>query len=430
MVSLATCSFGFLMILISHDCRENKSSSAGISNKSSYIQFHCPDGHHSVMAELWLDTPESTVRSLFHNEVFAWSAPTLSVFFVSYFFIACWTYGLSISGGVFIPCLLIGAAGGRLVAVGALNILTGSTWISPGKFALIGAAAMLGGVTRMTISLTVILIEATGNITFGIPIMCSLVIAKWVGDYLSEGLYDTTISLNGVPLLACDPPNLSRNIYASEIMSTPVICFKTTENVGRIVDILKSESHNGFPVVDDGLPSDAMTSVHSDLGYGASGGDRMDLSFNDSVLPSNSASGRFRGLILRHQLIVLLQKKMFNELSDTLEGHHLTLDDFRSAYPRFPSIESVNISHDERKMTIDLRPYMNPSPYVVLYTASLNRIFKLFRALGLRHLVVTNDRNGVIGIVTRKDLARFKLIYSKGRMKLRQLHYSIHDTTS
>ena len=37
----------------------------------------------------------------------------------------------------------------------------------------------------MTISLTVIIIECTGDVTFGIPIMISLIIAKWMGDYFN-----------------------------------------------------------------------------------------------------------------------------------------------------------------------------------------------------------------------------------------------------
>ena len=50
------------------------------------------------------------------------------------------------------------------------------TNISTGTYALIGSAAFLGGVVRMTISLTVILIESTNEISYGLPIMLTVMV--------------------------------------------------------------------------------------------------------------------------------------------------------------------------------------------------------------------------------------------------------------
>ena len=38
----------------------------------------------------------------------------------------------------------------------------------------------------MTISLTVIIVESTGDITYGIPIMITVMVAKWIGDIFNE----------------------------------------------------------------------------------------------------------------------------------------------------------------------------------------------------------------------------------------------------
>ena len=52
--------------------------------------------------------------------------------------------------------------------------------VDPGTYAIIGAAAFMGGVMRMTISLTVILIETTQQISYGLPIMVTLMVRQIV----------------------------------------------------------------------------------------------------------------------------------------------------------------------------------------------------------------------------------------------------------
>ncbi|XP_027796664.2 H(+)/Cl(-) exchange transporter 7 isoform X2 [Marmota flaviventris] len=373
LVAAVTATVAFVLIYSSRDCQP-------LQNSMSYpLQLFCADGEYNSMAAAFFNTPERSVVSLFHDPPGSYNPVTLGLFTLVYFFLACWTYGLTVSAGVFIPSLLIGAAWGRLFGI-SLSYLTGAAiWADPGKYALMGAAAQLGGIVRMTLSLTVIMMEATSNVTYGFPIMLVLMTAKIVGDVFIEGLYDMHIQLQSVPFLHWEAPVTSHSLTAREVMSTPVTCLRMREKVGTIVDVLSdsASNHNGFPVV-EGV---------------------------DGTQPA-----RLQGLILRSQLIVLLKHKVFVERSNMgLVQRRLKLKDFRDAYPRFPPIQSIHVSQDERECTMDLSEFMNPSPYTVPQDASLPRVFKLFRALGLRHLVVVDNRNQVVGLVTRKDLARYRL---------------------
>ena len=58
---------------------------------------------------------------------------------------------------------------------------------------------------------------------------------------------------------------------------------------------------------------------------------------------------------------------------------------------------------------IDLRPYVNFSAPSVSRDSSVHRALIIFQALGLRHLVVTDKRNAVVGILTRIDLLDFRV---------------------
>uniref|UniRef100_A0A6M2DZ13 Chloride channel protein n=1 Tax=Xenopsylla cheopis TaxID=163159 RepID=A0A6M2DZ13_XENCH len=316
-----------------------------------------------------------------------------------YFPLTIWTYGLSVSSGLFIPILLAGAAWGRLTAMFLQYTQINSTILHPGKYALIGAAALLGGTVRMTLSLAVIIIESTGNISFALPIILTLIAAKWTGDFFNEGIYDIHIQLTGIPFLQWHSPPLSSSIFAPVVMSQPVVYFRTRETVKRIVEVLKMTEHNGFPVIE---------------------GNENELQINDNV------SKRLRGLILRAQLIVILHSKLFRETRSRRNPVN-TSKLFYDKYPRYPNIQDIMLSEYDERYIIDLTSYMNPSPYTVHTTASLPRMFTLFRALGLRHLLIINDANEVVGVVTRKDLAKFRASRHCGVMILHKVAISHYD---
>ena len=56
---------------------------------------------------------------------------------------------------------------------------------------------MLGGTTRMTISITVLVMETTGSMQLIIPLMITIFFAKNIGDRYSMGIYDTHIKIRG-----------------------------------------------------------------------------------------------------------------------------------------------------------------------------------------------------------------------------------------
>ncbi|EDW85571.2 uncharacterized protein Dwil_GK23152 [Drosophila willistoni] len=336
------------------------------------VQLFCKDNEYNAVAALWFQTPEATVRSLFHDPPGSHQILTLAMFTLIYYVLSCATFGLNVSLGVFIPTALVGAAWGRLVAMLLFYLFPETNFLHPGKYALIGAAANLGGVLRMTISLSVILMETTGvETSFFFPLIIALITAKWVGDSFNEGIYDTQIEVNHVPILPWEPIPQFKGLKARDIMSKPVICIKLQDKAHYIYKVLNGCNHNGFPVVDN---------VQNNL----------------------RSKGRVCGIILRSQLIVILLKSLYVE-NKRFWVPETSIQTFRDVYPRYPSIESVRQLDNKENYTVDLSMFMNPSPIRVNTHDSVPKIFQTFRALGLRHMLAITNENRIAGIITRRD---------------------------
>ena len=100
----------------------------------------------------------------------------------------------------------------------------------------------------------------------------------------------------------------------------------------------------------------------------------------------------------------------------------LKFTDMESTYPRYPTVAEAEegLTEEELDSWIDLRPYMNATPYTVHARAPLMRAYRLVRSLGLRHLVVVNDAHDFVGLLTRSELLESNLESCLGRKRMRE----------
>lgn len=137
-----------------------------------------------------------------------WAIGMLVLTFALKLVLTVFTFGMKVPCGLFIPSLCLGAIMGRIVGIGMEQLAynypkiwifsgecsTGENCITPGLYAIVGAAAVLGGVTRMTVSLVVIMFELTGGVRYIVPLMAAAMASKWVGDALGRQVREKVIN--------------------------------------------------------------------------------------------------------------------------------------------------------------------------------------------------------------------------------------------
>ncbi|KAI6716836.1 voltage gated chloride channel [Diplocarpon mali] len=283
-------------------------------------------------------------------------------------FLASVTFGLQIPAGIILPSMAVGALFGR--AVGLVmeiwvhnhpNFFPFSTCepdvpcVTPGTYAVIGAAAALGGVTRMTVSIVVIMFELTGALTYVLPIMIAVMASKWVGDAFGKrGIYESWIHFNEYPFLDNSEEKVIPDIPVSRIMTRIedlVVLTATGHTIESLSAILASQPYRGFPVISD--PRDAIL-----LGYIS----RAELEYN---------------------------------LRSSTQGP-------RSLPPETEAFFSHQPMADPR-MILDLRPWMDQTPLTLPARSNLLLTANYFQKLGLRY-VLFSDRGVLQGILTKKDV--------------------------
>ena len=79
------------------------------------LGYFCESHEFNDMASLTFNPLEKSIQELFHYDGnFSWH--TCALFFVAVAITSCWTYGLMIPSGLFVPSLAAGAAYGQALS--------------------------------------------------------------------------------------------------------------------------------------------------------------------------------------------------------------------------------------------------------------------------------------------------------------------------
>lgn len=112
------------------------------------------------------------------------------------------TFGIKVPAGIYVPSMVVGGILGRIVGHLVQYIVISNpgsplfstcsmgkgveSCVTPGVYALVAAGATMCGVTRLSVTLVVILFELTGSLDHVLPFSLSVLVAKWTADAMER----------------------------------------------------------------------------------------------------------------------------------------------------------------------------------------------------------------------------------------------------
>ncbi|EGD78813.1 H(+)/Cl(-) exchange transporter 3 [Salpingoeca rosetta] len=299
--------------------------------------------------------------------------------------ITIFTFGIKAPAGLFIPTMFVGATFGRVIGMVVEDIVAShesvsmianacpnpDTCITPGLYAMVGAAATLGGVTRMTVSLVVIMFELTGGLTYILPLMLAVMISKWVGDAFNrDGIYDRHIRLKGFPFLDTKE-EFSFATRAVDVMQPPVSADEPPVvlpcdglTVAGLEDIIRNHTFTGFPIVNN----------------------RRDM------LP--------RGYLIRSDALDALAEYKHDPDCDMSAPVQFFEDDAEET-----SFSRAVGDAMPSEQALDVTAAVHRDVFQVSHTMVMPTVIELFRRMGIRQAIVMREGR-LVGILTKKDVIK------------------------
>ena len=161
------------------------------------------------------------------------------------------TLGWGGSGGIFAPCLVIGAFVGlsfhRLIATLWSSVL----WVNEGCFALLGMAGLISGILQAPLTGIFLIIEITGGYEVILPLIVVSAISTTLCHYLEPAsFYLRDLVEQGQLLRPGTDARVLTDLSIQEILEKDCICVHPDMRLAEFIEIVKASHRNYFPVED------------------------------------------------------------------------------------------------------------------------------------------------------------------------------------
>jgi chloride channel protein, CIC family len=186
------------------------------------------------------------------------------------------TLGSGLPGGMFAPCLYLGAVAGGAFGYLAAQLFPAAQ-ITPGAYALVGMGAFLAAATHSPMTAIFLLFEITDSYEVIIPIMLTCVIGTAMARHFKKDSLETLeLSRAGIDLEAGKERNIMKSLQVGTVMVRNVETIPENMTLGQFADFIEQTKHTNFPLVNVNGELTGIISVQDFMGV-VFARDLMDL---------------------------------------------------------------------------------------------------------------------------------------------------------
>jgi len=176
------------------------------------------------------------------------------------------TLGSGLPGGLFAPCLYLGAVAGGSFGHVAVKIFP-QFHLAPGAYALVGMGAFLSAATHAPMTAIFLLFEITDSYEVIVPIMLTCVIGTSIARHFKKDSLETVeLSRAGIDLEAGKERNIMKSLQVGDVMARDVETIPEHMTLGQFARFIEKTQHTNFPLVNAQNELTGIISVQDFMG--------------------------------------------------------------------------------------------------------------------------------------------------------------------